>query len=588
MRIRIFIPLLLFSSAALLSAQESLLRLVPKSAFTGDKSEVEAIALFSAPSPTGFLPVRIQAVNQRQTTADFRISSTSQVGSDSELTSSLSFQVPAESTYSQDFLIPLATALPESSEISSGVELQLSGSFGRLSGNLGSAWSYKAPAVLLSDSLFTANRGELDKSLNGSATGYRNYEFAASFDPKRTPEAWKAYSGYDCLILTDSEWTTLPSGARSSILEWCRLGGRLEILRVGTSPATFDSLGIDAQGEADLRDFGFGKVKLGQVPADLRVDAPTLVTSLIAAGRPKIETLDEDYSYVWPLHQHFGGRAFNYGIFVVVLIVFGVLVGPVNLFVLAKSGRRHRLFITTPIISLATCALLLALILLRDGTGGRGERIALVEVRPDGNENRAYVHQEQVSRTGVLFGSSFSLEEEAVVSPVPLGDGPWTRLHADEGGAGFQYQVSPGDRGMTQSGDWFQSRSEQGQIIEAVVPTRGRIELRSADEAPRLVSTFDFPIEKIYYKDRSNALWTAGPLGAGKAQDMTPMTEAEWDSALDAQSKLLGARHKAMLITASKRADHFFAVTREAPGIETFKSIRWQETTTLITGPVVR
>src|SRR5690606_18267044 len=117
-----------------------------------------------------------------------------------------------------------------------------------------------------------------------------------------------------------------------------------------------------------------------------------------------------------------------YGLFVVVLIAFGLLVGPVNLFVFAKSGQRHRLFITTPIISLATCALLILLILIQDGTGGRGERIVLMEVRPDADENRAYLHQEQVSRTGVLLGSSFELKESAVISPVPLADSPWTRL----------------------------------------------------------------------------------------------------------------------------------------------------------------
>ena len=44
-----------------------------------------------------------------------------------------------------------------------------------------------------------------------------------------------------------------------------------------------------------------------------------------------------------------------------ILIAFGIIVGPVNLFVIARQGRRHRLFWTTPLISLIASLLLIAL-----------------------------------------------------------------------------------------------------------------------------------------------------------------------------------------------------------------------------------
>ena len=88
------------------------------------------------------------------------------------------------------------------------------------------------------------------------------------------------------------------------------------------------------------------------------------------------------------------------------LVLFGILVGPVNLFVLAKSGRRHRLFITTPLISLGASLLLILLIIFQDGFGGRGMRRVLMEVRPDAGQNAAFLHQEQIARTGILTGTA--------------------------------------------------------------------------------------------------------------------------------------------------------------------------------------
>lgn len=587
MRFRTFALLLL---APLVSAQESLFQLAPEPRHPTDRTRIEVTALFSMPAPGGFLPVRVTGANQRETDGTLNLRAVSVTGAGSEMSSSFEIDLPAGGTVTRDLLVPLNTALLSGSEIDASVSVISSGSFGRLEGGLEGEWSPTMPAVLLSEALFTPNRGELDKELNTSSSGYRTYSFAASFDPKRMPADWRAYAGYDLLMLTDADWLDLSPPARAAILEWCRLGADLEILRVGGSPATFASLGIEVDEGQSKRTYGFGSVSLGDVPADLKLDAPTVVTRLRSHSDSRLLSLEKDYSSVWPLHVRFGSRAFNYALFIVVLIAFGVVVGPVNLFVFAKSGRRHRLFITTPIISLATCALLLGLILMRDGIGGRGERVALIEVRAGGDENRAYVHQEQVSRTGVLLGSSFTVNEEAVIAPVPIADGPWTRLKSGMGAEDFVYTTAFTDEGLRLGGDWFSSRSEQGQVVEAIVPTRGRIEVREQNGtgAPKLVSSFDFPLETLYYTDRSGAHWIARNLEAGKPVEAVTIDAKTRTTALAETSDLFGARHRRMLQQVAPRSDHFIAITTEAPAIETFPSIRWQSTTTVLTGPVAR
>ena len=571
------------------AAQETLFILSPQATHRDDRTRIEVEAMFSMAPPSGFLPVRVTAVNQRKTDGTLTLANTSYAGSDCRMESSFSLAAPAGRSTTRDFLVPLATAFADSSgSTSANASIRASGSFGFQSGSLASNFQPGGPAVLLSEKLFTPNSGELDKAVNARTTSYYgSHGFAARFEPSRMPEDWRAYSGYDVMILTDEDWMRLAPGARTAILQWVRLGSRLEIHRIAGSPANFSSLGIDASG--DTSRFGFGTVHLASVGADLKLAATPLVTRLFKDVRTLGESIENDFSRsAWPLHAKFGMRAFSYALFIIVLIAFGILVGPVNLFVFAKSGKRHKLFITTPLISIATCALLIILILMRDGIGGRGERTALVEVRPDGGENKAYVIQEQVSRTGVLLGSSFVVREDAAITPVPIAKSPWARLTPGDGGAGMRFNANLGSEGLDISGDWFQSRSEQGQLIRAVVPTRGRIEAREGGGPPVLVSTFDFTVERLYYIDRSGGFWTAANLEAGKPVTCDPIAESEFKLAWEAEAKTLGERSRNFLRDARLERDRYLAITTAAPAIDTFDSIRWTETRTLLTGPAFR
>jgi hypothetical protein len=121
-----------------------------------------------------------------------------------------------------------------------------------------------------------------------------------------------------------------------------------------------------------------------------------------------------------------GTRSFASWQVLVFLVIFGVLVGPVNLFVLAPAGKRHKLFITTPLLSIGASIVMVGLILIQDGTGGTGRRFIAINLQPD--EAAAYVTQEQISRTGVLFGTGFEMKQPVLIEPVALPDTPWVKL----------------------------------------------------------------------------------------------------------------------------------------------------------------
>lgn len=157
----------------------------------------------------------------------------------------------------------------------------------------------------------------------------------------------------------------------------------------------------------------------------------------------------------------------------------------------------------------------------------------------------------------------------------------WTRYTSDNNTKGT-FDLQPASGKLHASGSWWQSRSEQGQYLSAIVPTRGRIE--RGKETGTWVSSFSFPLETICFRDGNGAWTKAENVKTGVPFSAKPATNAEVDSFLDQWKTSLSARNAALFTTARKRANSFVALTSSAPAIETLSSIRWKETTTIITG----
>ena len=110
---------------------------------------------------------------------------------------------------------------------------------------------------------------------------------------------------------------------------------------------------------------------------------------------------------------------------------------------------------------------------------------------------------------------------------------------------------------------------------------------------PSLISTFDFPIEKLFFCDEAGGYWRAEKIEPGKAFSCTASNAGEAAAfAAQAGNELSLRSRKALLRTKgtslAERPNHFIAFTDAAPGIETFDGIDWQTTRTYITGPIAK
>ncbi len=572
-----FLSFLLFSillvTTQQATAQATLFRHVAEGKLN---AEIEVESLFNRPSLGGFHPLRIVAQNNQKIPHRFTLRFQDSMGYDSTLTSSAQFSFilkPGE-TLSQDIIVPLSSQNGSVSQ--NNLEVTLTGTMGQTSSSTSSLFVHDQPNILLSSSLFTKYGSALDaETISRASTSSHSSAppqgFASSFDPKRLPNDWRAFSGFDSLLLSDQDWLEIPPGQQNTILSWVRLGG--EMIVITERDPSLASLRLPSEAS-------FGSIKLHSVPDLENIDVKAIPNLVTKNARTK--SVVSDFKSAWPLQQTFGEKSFNYGLFVLILIAFGILVAPVNLFVFAKPGQRHRLFITTPIISLATSFLLIVLILFQDGFGGDGKRIVLMEVRPDDNQNAAYIRQEQISRTGVVTSPSFALSPAASITPVPITKNRWSRFTTSYDSSG-KYDLQPTSTGLAATGAWFQSRSEQGQIISAVTPTRGRIEFAADNQS--LISSFDFPIEELIYQDSSKNWFQAKDIKKGTKITATPITPPTAQNIIQSWASQLSATNKKSFQNLTGRQNHYIAKTTSAPAIDTLPSINWQ-TTTLLTGPI--
>jgi hypothetical protein len=586
-------------------------------------SVVEVISVFSFVPPSGYAPLRVKAVNN--TGADLTVAvntvaeGASNSGNAHELESRFSFTAPAGKTTEREFLVPLCTNFRLSPYSVPGLRTNI------LAGDRSDTFRFNCggygglPFTAFSSALAAKTIGDINSAAGSTGSGYRygNENFAGLYDPAQLSADWRAYSGLDVLAMSSDEWAVLQSGVKSAVLQWVKLGGSLNIYsKAGGQGLT--TLNIPVQGRAgqgpgyggDAYALGNGRVCDIQwdgieLDAGVATDYQPATSGGLPAGVRRQEYGSALSSYEpetrnsrssptpTPLVAALGEKNFAAWQVGVILFIFGIVVGPVNLFYFAGRGRRHRLFFTTPVISLAAAALLLLVIFFQDGTGGRGSRASLVYL--DAGENAAFIHQMQVSRTGVLFGSAFTLEDAAVLNMALLPESRWTRLKGGSHHGYYGYSSSSRSEPQRYSiqekncgGDWFQSRSEQAQFVDAVQSTRGRIDLKPGSNPPAITSTIPATLERVCYLDDSGKYWgSSDSVTTGADVVLTEISGQQFHDWRDEALSMLPSELRPAIATHSIRNFFYAASSDPAAGIvETLDSIKWENSTVFLYGPL--
>lgn len=525
---RILLPVLTVLAAAGLRAEYQV-------AIPTDRSGNVRIAL-TLPSDgwdgVGFMPVAVQIENNAATERAWQVEFQDNADGERTVRSTFKFRVPAHAA--QETVV----YLPGAGRSNFGEQLSA---------------SWQGPAVDPARQNILVPHGNVGEPIAAShrlATGIAglwpvpsggrgNQRTITDLDPARWPADWRVWSPFGVVALGADEYAALDSGRRAALRDWMALGGRLvlEPTGAGAGPGSTEPVGLgnltiwdgNLQAIHDVRTTSqtySQRTRISPPPAP-GSGLPTFTTSVMTRSFPEpFETIPE-FAPAAPRIAPWTGRyqllaESDFGLWaternpialVVGLLVFALVVGPVNFFVFAPPGRRHRLFVTVPALSLLATLCLAATIVFGDGFGGRGVRPALVLLLP--GQNRAAVFQEQISRTGVLLGAGFSLPADTAVCEPETGNGDRPR--------GGGPQLVRADTAVR--GDWFRSRMTQTQQFWRITPTRARVELVGGGQdraAPVVQSSVTTTLHDFVYVDAAGTAWKADLLPPGQRVTLQP------------------------------------------------------------------
>lgn len=544
----------------------------------GSGIEVQVNGFYDKVPPSGFFPVRVKIRNGTEANRSWQLVTDDHKRMGGTVRANFSLPVEALSERTFDLLIPLASQ-PETTSRYTNLAFELSGyavQDGRRNLSMGTGGRVITPYLGMGDALAVKNWEPLKEMLEKQ--GYGNTSAAkpdpvsldgTSLDVTMLPQDWRGLEGFGVIVFTDDEWRKIPAAEKTALQDWIAQGGRLILCHEGM---TGD---LPPQGV-----LGTGSIEQWQMGNDFLTRM-----SAMLQGLPRLPASDTGDSYDpnWKLARDVGAPNAPQALILTFVVIFAAVVGPINFLVFAPGGRRHRLFWTTPLISIGASVLMALFIVLSEGFGGRGQRFEVTLNLPELHKSVSW--QEQVSRTGVLGGSSFALSEPTIIQPIGIGD-------RDDRGSSATDRSSYRLDGAIWSGDWFRSRSTQAQVLTTIAPTRSRLEISNQpDGTPVAISSFESDLEELWYLDASGKTWKAGRLKPGEKRTLEAVADerqfGRWlENNLVQAGKL--AKNRAMAFRDNGLKGKFFASTKNPQFLPSLPSIRWEKGEGLIMGAPAR
>ncbi len=301
------------------------------------------------------------------------------------------------------------------------------------------------------------------------------------------PDRWQGLPAWLTLLTTPAGEAQLDAGQREAIVAWTRCGGRL-FTSDRASQAAWQRLGalatvLDPAGE----------------------DQPALIERLRQVTGEDGEPAE---------HPVPGTDRLPTAWFLSLAIAFAIVAGPLNLWWVVRRRRQPWLMLlTTPLISLGTCALLIVIALVSEGLGRKrsAAQITLLDL----TAQRAAIFTATTWFCGIAPGT-FPLDPEDRL--VPMDQADWRSGYRNQRPA-LALDWHGGQRALA---GWIPARINRQLACTQQRPERRRLTLVRHGDAWRLGNGFDVAITEAHWRDAAGMAWSVRDLAPGQEATMTP------------------------------------------------------------------
>lgn len=325
------------------------------------------------------------------------------------------------------------------------------------------------------------------------------------------PQEWLGYAQFRAIVITPTDWEQLETAARRAALEYVAAGGSMFVL-----------------GSPDIHQFT--RELPGVIPSEPLSGVPTwrLGLGLISVASVRTALSDTEWDTIFrawtdintPLNVYWTASQGETSLSLLdrspvptrpllgALLLFGLLIGPVNMIALARMKRRVLLFVTTPALGLLFAVGVLVAGVLRDGVDPF--------VR-----TAAFTFLDQTTRTAT------STAHVGILAPLTPGDGVSYDLQSLVVLGQDYGQSSRIDADMTgrqhYAAGLVTARSPAHIRQVRVAPARERLVLETAaDGSMEIVNALGAPIVRVIVASESGELFEATDVAPGARAKLTP------------------------------------------------------------------
>ena len=385
------------------------------------------------------------------------------------------------------------------------------------------------------------------------------------------PSSWIDYSGLDIVSISLDELTKLPKGTRAALIQWTRCGGTLLVTAAGdqeTASSTAAKLLVDDSVSASAWSWTEPKLEDRNVAQIVHQDASVSVPSLIVApttspgewsreampfrvtdvGFGKLVLFRAEpfpgtaQDWFWLLKSVGGMPRWDWGrrhgesarigtsdfflflipgiggvpvvMFLVLITIFAVVIGPLNYFVLARRKQLHLLLLTIPALALFTSFLLFGYTIVAHGFSVKARCRSLTFIDQAAQSavtlSRLSLYAGQAPSAGMQFS------RDTAVYPI------WPESEQFESG-----QVDWTNSQNLTSG-WLRSRTRTQFLTVGHRTERGRLEVTSPSPDKLTVANgFEWGFEPLVIVNEQGRLFVSKSVPAGTSIDLQPATEDE-------------------------------------------------------------
>lgn len=361
----------------------------------------------------------------------------------------------------------------------------------QISGPSGSQWAADARA-----SSYNSSSGSYPR---GSIEGLRAETPAAEWS-----QNWLAYTPFDAVALTEHDLNSAPPVTVAALWNYLQAGGNVFVFGNSGFPDTWRSAVSKPLPDGTEYDEGLGRCFVFAPEDPSKLDPKTVQT---------LRETVRSAAYYWQSLPRDSGAA-NAALpvvkslkiptrgIVLIMLLFIIVIGPVNLIVLNRRKRRTWMLWTIPAISFATTLLVFAYSLLREG------------VTPDALITGLTVLN-QADHHAATVGA------EAFYCPLTPSGG----LHFDSTTEATPLVPVGSGSGTAREVDWTQSQHLSHGWVSARIPAyfhvresktrRERLQIERENGHWQVVNGLGAPVQSLWFADANGKIYQANRVTAG-------------------------------------------------------------------------